>query len=161
MLKHEIHQYCLALSYSPTWLTSVAQMYITSRDNSSAPDELKRSKLDRRRLLSAHFKYAILQVASWYPGDLSVSDIVFSTDVYQTLLDFTPRFQNVFHRKYSGTSLLCIVVHVWECMLDKPCLQLALSPGLPRGLEPCPQAPWKVWGWGWPPRAIYEKVTPA
>ena len=93
MLNHEIRQYCIALSYSSNWLTSVAQMYIASRDNSSAPDELEWSKLDRRRLSSAHFKYAILQVASWYPGDLNVSDIVFSTDVYQTLLDFTRDFK--------------------------------------------------------------------
>ena len=28
---------------------------------------VEREKLDRRRLLEAHFKYAILTVTSWYP----------------------------------------------------------------------------------------------
>lgn len=61
---------------------------------------LERSKLDRRRLEAAHFKYAVLTVASWYHDDIPT--IAFSPDLHSTLLEFTPSFQRAFHKKYSG-----------------------------------------------------------
>lgn len=60
-----------------------------------------RLKLDRRRLEAAHFKYAMLKVASWYPKDID-PEITFSPDLKDTLLEFTPVFQHAFHKKYSG-----------------------------------------------------------
>ena len=58
-------------------------------------------KLDRRRLEAAHFKYAILTVVSWYPDQID-SEIRFSSDLQDTLLQITPLFQHAFHKKYSG-----------------------------------------------------------
>ena len=74
---------------------------------------LERSKLDRRRLEAAHFKYAVLSVASWYPGDIDTA-VSFSPDLHSTLLEFTPRFQQAFHKKYSGTYIYMYVKKQWK-----------------------------------------------
>ncbi len=54
--------------------------------------------MDRRRLEAAHFKYAMLKVVFWYPGDIDF-DMKCSADLNDTLLKFTPKFQ-IFHKKY-------------------------------------------------------------
>ena len=66
---------------------------------------IERSKLDRRRLEAAHFKYAILNVMEWYSETIK-EEVIFCPDMNKTLLQFTPRFQLAFHKKYSGMSLL-------------------------------------------------------
>lgn len=71
------------------------------------PEHVPRVRLDRRRLEAAHFKYAVLHVASWYPGDIE-REVMFSPDLHQTLLEFTPGFQQAFHKKYSGN--LCLLI---------------------------------------------------
>lgn len=62
--------------------------------------EVHRCKLDRRRLEAAHFRYAILNVLSWYPD--TIKRITFSSDLKETLLQFFPVYQRAFHVKYSG-----------------------------------------------------------
>ena len=58
--------------------------------------------MDRRRLESAHIRYAMLRVTQWYPDDLSVAQLVFHSNPSLTLLEFTPIFQKLFHGTYSG-----------------------------------------------------------
>lgn len=60
----------------------------------------RRLKLDRRRLETAHFRYAMLVVASWYPTDLPMP--TFGSDIGMTLLEFTPLYHKAFHSNYSG-----------------------------------------------------------
>lgn len=69
---------------------------------------VERERLDRRRLEAAHFKYAILNVTTWYPSDLS-SEVIFSPDLQPTLLEFTPLYQQAFHKKYSGMNTVSII----------------------------------------------------
>lgn len=56
------------------------------------------SKLDRRRLEEAHFKFAVLKILKWY--EMTVK-IVFSSK-NETLPKFLPIYQHAFHAKYSG-----------------------------------------------------------
>lgn len=62
---------------------------------------IEREKLDRHRLLEAHFKYAILTVTSWYP-EFFREPLVFLSNIYDTLSHVTPEFQKAFHIHYSG-----------------------------------------------------------
>jgi hypothetical protein len=64
-----------------------------------------REKLDRRRLLEAHFKYAILTVTLWYP-ELFQEPLVFLSNIRETLSHVTPEFQKAFHIHYSGMLLV-------------------------------------------------------
>ena len=57
-----------------------------------------RLKIDRRRLEAAHFKYAMLCVALWYPDCVPV----FSSNMDIILPEFTSAYQQAFHKKYSG-----------------------------------------------------------
>lgn len=59
-----------------------------------------RQKLDRRRLETAHFRYAILLVQLWYP-DITPR-VYFYPDMNKTLSQFTPIYHIAFHKKYSG-----------------------------------------------------------
>lgn len=61
-----------------------------------------RLRMDRRRLECAHVRYAMLRVVQWYPCDLNTSKILFHSNPTLTLLEFTPLFQALFHRTYSG-----------------------------------------------------------
>ena len=70
-----------------------------------------RLKLDRRRLEAAHFKYAILKITCWY-ADKMESKVIFSPDLNETLLQFIPLYQHLFHTKYSGIyTCTCIHIH--------------------------------------------------
>ena len=62
---------------------------------------MDRQKLDRRRLECAHFKYAILRVAGWYPH-VFPHPITFYPDIKDTLVNVTPGYQKAFHSFYSG-----------------------------------------------------------
>lgn len=83
---------------------------------------LSRLKLDRRRLEAAHFKYAILNITSWY-ADKMESKVTFSPDLNETLLQFIPVYQRLFHTKYSGIYMyihrdnmymyVCTLVHYY------------------------------------------------
>jgi len=61
--------------------------------------------MDRRRLESAHIRFAMLKVAQWYPDDIDIAKIIFHNNPSSTLLEFTPIFQKLFHRVYSGMSV--------------------------------------------------------
>lgn len=81
----------------------------------------RRQRLDRRRLETAHFRYALLVVASWYSADIPMPK--FLPDLNLTLLEFTPLYHKAFHSHYSGLScpklcmLLCYCagVHMGSC----------------------------------------------
>ena len=60
-----------------------------------------RQLLDRRRLETAHFKYAILVVANWYGINLTTK-LQFSPDLNETLQEFTPFYHELFHQHYAG-----------------------------------------------------------
>lgn len=64
-----------------------------------------RLRMDRRRLESAHIRYAILKVIQSYSDQLSVASTVFHSNPSVTLLEFTPTFQKLFHGKYSGENI--------------------------------------------------------
>ena len=70
-----------------------------------------RLRMDRRRLESAHIRYAILRVIQSYPDQLSVASTVFHSNTSATLLEFTPTFQRLFHEKYSGENSIIYIVH--------------------------------------------------
>lgn len=62
---------------------------------------MDRQKLDRRQLECAHFKYAVLRVAGWYPHAFP-HPITFYPDIKDTLVNVTPGYQKAFHSFYSG-----------------------------------------------------------
>lgn len=70
----------------------------------STDGAVARERLDRRRLETAHFRYAILVVTKWYPADVDPG-LKFYPDINETLLQITPIYHLAYHRKYSG---LCI-----------------------------------------------------
>ena len=76
---------------------------------------MDRKKSDRRRLECAHFKYAVLQVAGWYPRSFS-QPISFYPDIKETLVNVTPGYQKAFHTFYSGMHK-----NNWNNNID-PCL---------------------------------------
>lgn len=69
----------------------------------------KRLKMDKRRLEDAHFCFAMLNIVQWYSDDLDITEIIFSSDMSKTLLQFTPIFQKLFYSKYSGNSYICVI----------------------------------------------------
>ena len=58
--------------------------------------------MDRRRLEAAHLKYALLQTVAEYPNIFSDSDMVVSTDIQETLQQFTFKYYSGFQNGYSG-----------------------------------------------------------
>jgi len=64
---------------------------------------IERMKMDRRRLEHAHFRYAMLTVAQWYPGTFNVNKVLFTCDQSETTLTkFTLLYLKAFYEKYSG-----------------------------------------------------------
>lgn len=57
--------------------------------------------MDRRRLETAHFRYAILVVTKWYPSAIDPG-VRFYPEINDTLLEFTPMYHLAYHQKYSG-----------------------------------------------------------
>ena len=71
---------------------------------------IERMKMDRRRLEHAHFRYAMLTVAQWYPGTFNVNKVLFTCDQSETTLtEFTPLYLKAFYEKYSG------VYFIFDC----------------------------------------------
>ena len=58
--------------------------------------------MDRRRLEHAHFRFAALNVASWYPNICEYAKFEFGDDA-TTLVKLTTVYSQVFHDAYSGT----------------------------------------------------------
>ena len=77
---------------------------------------MKRLKMDRRRLECAHFRYAMLKVAQFYSDDLDINKLVFTFDSLDMLLEFTPLYQQLFYRKYSGIGICPI--SIISCNVD-------------------------------------------
>jgi len=61
----------------------------------------QRIRLDRRRLESAHLKYAMLSLQRLYPELLTVPVIV-TGEVKETVMKFTPYFYKAFCSRYAG-----------------------------------------------------------
>lgn len=61
-----------------------------------------RLKLDRRRLTTAHLRYAVLRVASMYPEGFNTCDVVIDADINTTLDAITPKFFSLFRSRYAG-----------------------------------------------------------
>ena len=79
-------------------------------DSSSLTQDAERLAMDRQRLESAHLKYAMLNVCSWYPS-LSVEDAVFrATDVDDTVLEFSKKYYLLFSSKYAGYYFSCLLL---------------------------------------------------
>ena len=60
----------------------------------------ERLKMDRRRLEQAHFRFAIIQVSTWYT-DLTLDGVVFNEEAV-ALTEFTTKYQKKLHSFYSG-----------------------------------------------------------
>ena len=66
--------------------------------------------MDRRRLEEAHFQFAILQTASWYPQHLHVDKLALHGSTKSTLLDVISVYHGVFMAQYAGESFnYCII----------------------------------------------------
>ena len=67
---------------------------------------VERQKLDRRRLEAAHFQFAVLHVAIWYPQHITISEL----PLHSALLDTLPKVVAVYHgafmEKYASEFLL-------------------------------------------------------
>ena len=58
--------------------------------------------MDRRRLENAHFQYAILQVASWYPQHLDITTLALHGSTKDTLLSVVAKYHGVFMAQYAS-----------------------------------------------------------
>jgi len=60
-----------------------------------------RQKLDRRRAEAAHFQYAVLRVATWYPETFSLSELPLHNNLEATLSNVTTNFHEAFMETYA------------------------------------------------------------
>ena len=67
---------------------------------------LARLMLDRRRLEDAHFQYAILKVALWYPSSFKLTDLPLHGPTRETLLHMSDLYYGAFMKKYSGNNII-------------------------------------------------------
>ena len=58
--------------------------------------------MDRRRLEDAHFQYAILQVASWYPQYLDITTLALHGNTKDTLLNVVAKYHGVLMAQYAS-----------------------------------------------------------
>lgn len=64
-----------------------------------------RFRLDRRRVEEAHFQFAILQVASWYPRVLNVKELCLHADTQDTLSSVVPVYHAQFLTSYASKQI--------------------------------------------------------
>lgn len=65
---------------------------------------IDRHKLDRRRLEAAHFHFAILQVAQWYPQYFHIGEIPLHSALDESLPRIAALYRGAFMDKYAGES---------------------------------------------------------
>ena len=63
---------------------------------------LERYRLDRRRVEAAHFQFAVLQVASWYPHQLELTKLRLHGDIDATLSSVVASYHGLFMAQYSS-----------------------------------------------------------
>lgn len=68
---------------------------------------VERHKLDRRRLEAAHFQFAVLQVAMWYPEHITISEIPLHAALQETLPKIVAVYQGAFMEKYASKLATC------------------------------------------------------
>ena len=77
-------------------------MFTIINHNRNDGDQLQfRIRLDRRRLESAHLKYAMLRLQSRHPLTSKIP-IKMTSDVSDMLQKFTPVFYEAFSKAFSG-----------------------------------------------------------
>ena len=65
-------------------------------------DLVERHQMDCRRLEDAHFQFAILQVASWYPHHMDINTLALHGSTQSTLLDVVAVYHGVFMAHYAS-----------------------------------------------------------
>ena len=65
---------------------------------------LERYKLDRRQVETAHFQFAILQVASWYPQHLDICKLPLHSGLDDTVSLVLSRYHGAFMARNAGKS---------------------------------------------------------
>lgn len=63
---------------------------------------LDRYQMDRRRLEEAHFQFAILHMASWYPQHMDIDKLALHGSTKSTLLDVVSIYHGVFMDQYAS-----------------------------------------------------------
>lgn len=63
---------------------------------------VERYKVDRRRVEAAHFQFATLQVASWYPEQFDVRKLPLHGCLQTTLTSVVTIYHGAFMTRYSG-----------------------------------------------------------
>ena len=61
-----------------------------------------RYRLDRRRVEAAHFQFAVLQVASWYPHQLELTKLRLHGGIDATLSSVVASYHGLFMAQYSS-----------------------------------------------------------
>lgn len=63
---------------------------------------VERHKLDRRRLEAAHFQFAILQVAMWYPQHIDMEELHLHSALQTSLQTVVAVYHGAFMCKYAS-----------------------------------------------------------
>ena len=58
--------------------------------------------MDRRRLEDAHFQFAILQAASWYPEHMDINNLALHGDTKTTLKHVVSKYHGAFMAQYAS-----------------------------------------------------------
>ncbi len=66
---------------------------------------VERHKLDRRRLEAAHFQFAVLQVAKWYPQHIAINEAPLHSALKDTLPKVVAVYRGAFMDKYASKCL--------------------------------------------------------
>ena len=72
---------------------------------------VQRQQLDRRRLETAHLKYASLTLAQHYPEVTKLSSVSVGAEITDSLLEIAPALFNAFKQKYTGMEILYLILH--------------------------------------------------
>lgn len=67
---------------------------------------LERQKLDRRRLEAAHFQFALLQIAVWYPEHIDINKLSLHSALDATLIEVVEVYHGAFMKKYASEFML-------------------------------------------------------
>ena len=79
-----------------------------------------RLKLDRRRLVAAHLRYAVLMVKARYPDICGQKCMLISASSSEAVHDVTPKFFEAFMSKYAGKKLVCESLDLYKSNQSKP-----------------------------------------
>ena len=97
------YQHLVLSSYNiMSCMTPNAITFSASKHCQATKGTQDRLAMDRCRLEMAHFKYAVLNVCSWYPV-LSTCDVVIKPgEQDEAVLHFTDKYYQCYSTKYAG-----------------------------------------------------------